>query len=63
LSEEIQEWKVERIKFRQTLNARLVVGKAKVEDRRVRCQESDNDIANVEGGSEDNSRRFTRRSK
>jgi hypothetical protein len=39
------------MKFRRTLNARLVVGKAKVENRRVQCQESDNDIANVGGES------------
>jgi hypothetical protein len=39
---------VERMKFGQTLNVRLVVDKAKIENRRVRCQENDNDIANVE---------------
>jgi hypothetical protein len=52
------------MKVKQTRNIRLVVfDKAKVENRQVRCQEIDNDIANVEGESEDNSRRFTRRSK
>jgi hypothetical protein len=51
------------MKFRQTLNIRLVMDKAKVVNRRVQCQENDNDIANVGGESQDNSRRFTRRSK
>jgi hypothetical protein len=35
------------MKFRQTLNVRLVVEKAKIKNRQVRCQENDNDIANV----------------
>jgi hypothetical protein len=39
------------MKFRQTLNVRLVVDKAKVGNRQVRCQENDNDIANVGGES------------
>jgi hypothetical protein len=41
----------ERMKFGQTLNVRLVVDKAKVKSRRVRCQENDNEIANVGGES------------
>jgi hypothetical protein len=40
------------MKFRQILNVRLVVfDKAKVANRRVQCQENDNDIANVGGES------------
>jgi hypothetical protein len=38
------------MKFGQTLNVRLV-DKAKVENRRVQCQENDNDIANIGGKS------------
>jgi hypothetical protein len=39
------------MEFGLTLNVRLVVDKAKIENRRVRCQENDNDIANVGGKS------------
>jgi hypothetical protein len=35
---------VKRMIFGQTLNVRLVVDKTKDENRRVRCQENDNDI-------------------
>jgi hypothetical protein len=42
---------VRRSKKGQTLNVRLVVDKAKIENRRARCQGNDNDIANVGGKS------------
>jgi hypothetical protein len=39
------------MEFGQTLNVRLMVDKAKIKNRRVWCQENDNDIANVGGKS------------
>jgi hypothetical protein len=55
---------VKRMKVKQTLNVRLVV-LTRLRSRIVEydVKKFDNDIANVEGESEDNSRQFTRRSK